>query len=164
MNKKYISQDSKTRPIAVFDKKLMLGVDCNDWILDRISDLAKNNRVNTTYVLNEFLIDLSWKSSELEGNSYTLLDSKVLIEYGEGVDGALKEETQMVLNHKYAINYLFNIDNLFSPVKTWLKHIQNINELLLKEIDPNQYGGVLRRHGELDISHSSYINPVNQIV
>ncbi|WP_180131333.1 Fic family protein [Rhodoferax sp. BLA1] len=57
-------------------------------------------------ILNRLLIDLSWASSQLEGNTYSRLDTERLIEFGEAADGKDALETQMILNHKEAINYL----------------------------------------------------------
>lgn len=57
-------------------------------------------------ILNRLLIDLSWASSKLEGNTYSRLDTERLIEFGQAADGKDALETQMILNHKSAIEYL----------------------------------------------------------
>ena len=57
-------------------------------------------------ILNRLLIDLSWNSSRLEGNTYSLLDTRRLIEFGEEADGRERLETQMILNHKDAVEFL----------------------------------------------------------
>ena len=57
-------------------------------------------------VLSRLLIDLSWNSSRLEGNTYSLLDTKRLIELGEETEGKDRQEAQMILNHKEAIEIL----------------------------------------------------------
>jgi hypothetical protein len=57
-------------------------------------------------VMNRLLIDLSWNSSRLEGNTYSLLETQRLLELGESADGRAIEETQMILNHKAAIEML----------------------------------------------------------
>ena len=57
-------------------------------------------------VLSRLLIDLSWNSSRLEGNTYTLLDTMRLIEYGEEAADKDRREAQMILNHKEAIEIL----------------------------------------------------------
>ncbi|NTV12334.1 MAG: Fic family protein [Desulfobulbaceae bacterium] len=59
-------------------------------------------------ILNRLLIDLSWASSKLEGNTYSRLDTERLIEFGQAAEGADALETQMILNHKAAIEYLVN--------------------------------------------------------
>lgn len=57
-------------------------------------------------IMNRLLIDLSWNSSRLEGNTYSLLDTKRLIEFGEEAEGRAHLEAQMILNHKDAIEFL----------------------------------------------------------
>lgn len=57
-------------------------------------------------IWNRLLIDLSWNSSRLEGNTYSLLETERLLERGEAVAGKDAAETQMILNHKAAIELL----------------------------------------------------------
>ena len=57
-------------------------------------------------ILNRLLIDLSWASSQLEGNTYSRLDTARLIEFGQEAEGKDAFETQMILNHKQAIEFL----------------------------------------------------------
>jgi Fic family protein len=57
-------------------------------------------------ILHRLLIDLSWNSSRLEGNTYSLLDTRRLIDFGEEAEGKAQLEAQMILNHKDAIEFL----------------------------------------------------------
>lgn len=57
-------------------------------------------------IMNRLLIDLSWASSRLEGNTYSRLDTERLIEFGQSAKGKDLQETQMILNHKAAIEML----------------------------------------------------------
>jgi hypothetical protein len=57
-------------------------------------------------ILNRLLIDLSWNSSRLEGNTYSLLDTRRLIELGQEAEGRAHLEAQMILNHRDAIEFL----------------------------------------------------------
>jgi fido (protein-threonine AMPylation protein) len=57
-------------------------------------------------ILSRLLIDLSWASSRLEGNTYTRLDTQNLLEFGQRAEGKDAQETQMILNHKAAIELL----------------------------------------------------------
>ncbi|MDD3815632.1 MAG: Fic family protein [Desulfocapsaceae bacterium] len=59
-------------------------------------------------IMNRLLIDLSWSSSRLEGNTYSRLDTERLIEFGQAAEGKDALETQMILNHKAAIELLVN--------------------------------------------------------
>jgi len=58
------------------------------------------------HILDRLLIDLSWNSSRLEGNTYSLLDTRRLIEFGKEAEGRAHLEAQMILNHKDAIAFL----------------------------------------------------------
>lgn len=57
-------------------------------------------------LFNRLLIDLSWNSSRLEGNTYSLLETERLLELGEAAEGKEAQEAQMILNHKAAIELL----------------------------------------------------------
>jgi hypothetical protein len=57
-------------------------------------------------ILDRLLIDLSWNSSRLEGNTYSLLETERLLEIGTASEGKDARETQMILNHKRAIELL----------------------------------------------------------
>ncbi len=57
-------------------------------------------------VLGRLLIDLSWASSRLEGNTYSMLETERLIAFGQETEGKSAFETQMILNHKQAIEFL----------------------------------------------------------
>jgi hypothetical protein len=77
--------------------------------LEKIGKIAISNQPAGTYVkeiLSRLLIDLSWNSSRLEGNTYSLLDTQRLISFGEIADDKSAKEAQMILNHKDAIEFL----------------------------------------------------------
>lgn len=57
-------------------------------------------------ILHRLLIDLSWNSSRLEGNTYSFLETERLIEYGAAPDGKDAAEAQMIMNHKEAIEFM----------------------------------------------------------
>ncbi|MBI5346783.1 MAG: Fic family protein [Chlamydiae bacterium] len=57
-------------------------------------------------IFNRLLIDLSWNSSRLEGNTYSLLETERLLELGKASDKKDIKETQMILNHKAAIEFI----------------------------------------------------------
>lgn len=79
---------------------------------ERLREIGKPRTVSQpagTYaklILNRLLIDLAWNSSRLEGNTYSLLDTRRLIEFGEEATGRNHIEAQMILNHKDAIEFL----------------------------------------------------------
>jgi Fic/DOC family len=77
--------------------------------LQRIGRSPDGERPAGTYardILGRLLIDLSWASSRLEGNTYTRLDTQNLIELGQAAAGKDRREAQMILNHKAAIELL----------------------------------------------------------
>jgi hypothetical protein len=90
-------------------------------------------------ILNRLLIDLSWNSSRLEGNTYSLGDTERLIAYGQAADGLPAQQTQMILNHKAAIEFLVNsADEIELNGRT----IQNLHGLLADNLlnDPSAEG------------------------
>lgn len=78
----------------------------------KLAEIGKTARLNQpagTYakeILHRLLIDLSWNSSRLEGNTYTLLDTERLISLNEVADNKSAAEAQMILNHKDAIEFI----------------------------------------------------------
>lgn len=78
----------------------------------RLAELGRTAEPNqpagthAQHILNRLLIDLSWNSSRLEGNTYSLLDTERLIDFGEAAEGKNAAEAQMILNHKDAIEFL----------------------------------------------------------
>lgn len=90
-----------------------------------------------TYALqiyNRLLIDLTWNSSRLEGNTYSLLETERLLAVGEAADGKNAFETQMILNHKAAIELLVNAA---SDVGFNSYTICNLHALLSDNLLPN---------------------------
>lgn len=77
--------------------------------LHEMGRTAVGERPAGTYareILSRLLVDLSWASSRLEGNTYSRLDTQNLIEFGQAAQGKDAQETQMILNHKAAIEML----------------------------------------------------------
>jgi hypothetical protein len=104
-------------------------------------------------VYDRLLIDLSWNSSRLEGNTYSLLETKRLIEAGELADGKAAPEAQMILNHKQAIEFL--VDGA-QDVRADYFTLCNIHALLSDNLmpDPETCGRVRRR--SVAISGTTY--------
>ena len=104
-------------------------------------------------MLARLLIDLSWASSNLEGNTYTWLDTRELIQNGKAGEGKAVMETQMILNHKSAIEMLLeNIDTLcFDRFMLCNLHATLSENLLPEKRDE----GRLRQHA-VGIGHSAY--------
>jgi len=109
------------------------------------------------HIAERLLIDLSFNSSRLEGNTYSELDTKILIEQGASADGKVKEETVMIMNHKECIEYLIgSVDDISLNPYT----IRNIHHLLSQDllVDSNACG--VEREREVFIGKSAY-KPLN---
>ncbi len=124
--------------------------------LRKMGDTGQSMLPAGTYgraVLNRLLIDLSWASSHLEGNTYTRLDTRELIEHGRAARGKAAIETQMILNHKAAIELLVdNADTVGFNRFTLL----NLHSALSENLLPNPADeGRLRQHG-VEIGKSVY--------
>ncbi len=116
--RKYVSQPIEARKPVGYERKFLDAYRPN--VTSYLSDKERAHlkKVGTpmtgeqpagTYakqILDRLLIDLSWNSSRLEGNTYSLLDTRRLIDFGEEVEGRERFETQMILNHKDAIEFL----------------------------------------------------------
>lgn len=83
--------------------------------------------------LDRLAIDLSWKSSQIEGNTYSLLETERLLREKETASGKTKEEAVMLLNHKDAIDFLIENKDYLSPIS--VAKIEDIHSILVKELD-----------------------------
>lgn len=83
--------------------------------------------------LERLAIDLSWKSSQIEGNTYSLLETEHLLKNNETAAGRTKDEAVMLLNHKSAIDFLVANQDYVRPLS--LRSIEDIHSLLIKELD-----------------------------
>ena len=124
--------------------------------LHKMGRTADVNAPAGTYsraILNRLLIDLSWASSHLEGNTYSRLDTRELIEHGKAARGKAAIETQMILNHRAAIELLVeNIDSAEFNRYT----LMNLHSALAENLLPNPADeGRIRRHA-VDIGKSVY--------
>lgn len=95
-------------------------------------------------MLGRLLIDLSWASSKLEGNTYTRLDTQNLIELGQAAEGKDRREAQMILNHKSAIELLVEqAGNIGFNTFTFFNLHALLSENLLA--DPSENGRLRNR-------------------
>jgi len=116
----------------------------NDIFSDQeISDLDKLNdnyakRIKTlspTILKKEFerlTIELSWKSSQIEGNTYSLIDTEILIKEHKLSKNHTKKEAQMILNHKAALDFILDHRNDFK--KLTLAKIENVHQLIIEDM------------------------------
>jgi Fic family protein len=111
------------------------------------------NLLSTSQYENELerlAIDLSWKSSQIEGNTYSLLETERLLKEKLTADGKTKEEAIMLLNHKEAIDFIIMHPDYLNPIK--VNRIEDIHSILVKEL------GIKRniRNHRVGISGTNY--------
>lgn len=82
--------------------------------------------------LERLAIDLSWKSSQIEGNTYSLLETERLLKHKETAAGKTKEEAIMLLNHKDALDFIVDNPDYLIPLK--ISKVEDIHSLLIKEL------------------------------
>ena len=104
-------------------------------------------------ILERLLIDLSFNSSRLEGNTYTLLDTERLIGAGEAAPEKSFEERTMILNHKEAIQYLVE-QAAGIPPSPFL--IRNLHYALTQDLLPNPGAPGAIRNIPVNIGQSVY--------
>ncbi|HRZ95276.1 MAG TPA: Fic family protein [Candidatus Moranbacteria bacterium] len=83
--------------------------------------------------LERLVIELSWKSSKIEGNTYTLLDTEKLILENKEAPGHSKNETQMILNHKDAFNYIRSHSSQFQTITR--KNLEELHLIVIKDLN-----------------------------
>ena len=104
-------------------------------------------------VLNRLLIDLSFYSSRLEGNTYSLLDTTRLLEMGEEAEGKDRRDAQMILNHKEAIEFLVDA----AEETGFNRHtILNLHAALADNLLPDPEAAGRLRHGAVGIQGSVF--------
>lgn len=122
--------------------------------IGKVENIVRPAGTYARNILNRLLIDLSWNSSRLEGNTYSLLETKRLIELGETAMGKEATETQMILNHKNAIEYIVE-----SVDESQISSLQvcSIHALLSENLlgDPSACGRL--RQIAVGISGSTYL-------
>lgn len=111
--------ENETRPNTSYNFQLIdwLKTIHNDQLYNLIGDTT-NHKTDTKNQMSakelEYLtVELSWKSSALEGNTYTLLDTQLLITEGIKAKNKTEFETQMILNHKNAVMFIMENPDLF---------------------------------------------------
>lgn len=110
---------------------------------DEISKLQKlqNRYINNIKTISDsqyqkelerLAIDLSWKSSQIEGNTYTLLETERLLKEKETASGKKKDEATMLLNHKEALDFIVGHPNYLDPIK--ISRVEDIHSILIQDL------------------------------
>ena len=127
---------------------------------ERLEKVGGGRRLDaSTYsrsIGQKLLVDLAFASSALEGNTYTYLDTQVLVEFGQAAEGKDRDETVMILNHKEAISYL--TQNI-ADIEIQPREFKAFHALLsrgLSNMDPRDVGSI-RRMPIDEIGGSAYL-------
>jgi hypothetical protein len=124
--------------------------------LHQMGRTSMSQRPAGTYardIVDRLLVDLSWASSRLEGNTYSRLDTQNLIQFGQVAQGKDAIETQMILNHKSAIEMLIeNADEVGFDAFTF----KNLHAVLSQELMRDQSLSGRLRTCRVDISGTVY--------
>uniref|UniRef100_UPI00402854F7 Fic family protein n=1 Tax=Alloprevotella sp. TaxID=1872471 RepID=UPI00402854F7 len=95
-------------------------------------------------------VDLSWKSSQIEGNTYSLLETERLLKDKQTASGKTKEEAIMLLNHKDALDFVLDIPDYLKELS--VHRIENIHSILTKELEVDRN----IRHRRVGITGTNY--------
>jgi hypothetical protein len=124
-----------------------------------IGQTARQHEPAGTYakhILQRLLIDLSWNSSRLEGNNYSLLDTQRLLDQGQATDERTAEETQMILNHKDSIEFLVEAA---AEIGFNRYTILNLHALLSNNLLPDPAASGRLRTFQVGITKTTYLPP-----
>jgi Fic family protein len=106
----------------------------HDKFINNFSKYESQTLINKEF--ERIMIEFSWKSSEIEGNTYSLLSTEALIKENIEEEGKSKEEKQMILNHKDAFNEA--IQNKQRFLKLDYHDIEYIHRALTKSLNISQ--------------------------
>ncbi|MBC6109704.1 Fic family protein [Pedobacter sp. CCM 8938] len=119
----------------------------HDFFKEKISKLSKTEYNKE---MERLAIDLSWKSSQIEGNTYSLLETELLLKEKETAPGKPKQDAIMLLNHKEALNFIIEHSDYIVPIT--IRGIEDIHSLLIKDLDVDRN----IRRGRVGITGTNY--------
>jgi Fic family protein len=93
------------------------------------SNLKKSTPAIVKKEFERLTIEFSWKSSRIEGNTYSLLDTERLIKENVEASGHSKEESTMILNHKRALDYIFQNVSYYKLIS--FAKIEDLHQMLI---------------------------------
>lgn len=116
--------------ISVFSKEELLH-------LTKLQDQYEKNILKLSATeyhkeLERLAIDLSWKSSQIEGNTYSLLETERLLKEKETAAGKTKDEAVMLLNHKAALDFIIADPSYVNKISVSI--IEDIHSILIKDL------------------------------
>lgn len=163
---RYFADNSTQRPsfdvhfnFEIFDNldKIFTN-DEKDDINKNIKNLSEQQKLLDPTIfkreIERFTVEFAWKSSKIEGNTYSLLETEILIKQAKQATGHSQYEATMILNHKKAIDYILANKNEFK--KLTLEKIINLHKIVSKDLEITP--GI--RKNQVAITGTNYI-PLN---
>lgn len=146
---KYFQKEQDERKIqtqfdfAVFEKLASVVIFTSDE-LSKLDQIHQKFQSRVKYLsgaeyrkeMERLAIDLSWKSSQIEGNTYSLLETEILLREKKTASGKTRDEATMLLNHKEAIDFL--VDNPDYASSLTVRTVGELHSLLIKELGINR--------------------------
>lgn len=114
-------------------------------------NIAHLSNIEYNKELERLAIDLSWKSSQIEGNTYSLLETERLLKEKETAAGKPKDDATMLLNHKEAINFIVANPDYVVPLA--ISGIEDVHSILIKDLDVDRN----IRQRRVGISGTNYV-------
>lgn len=110
--------------------------------------------------LERLIIELSWKSSRIEGNTYTLLDTEKLILEHKEASGHDTSEARMILNHKDAFTFVHDNKARFMTLSR--SNLEELHSIVVKDLSV----GLGLRQNPVGITGSKYrpLDNIHQII
>lgn len=142
----------ETTPIFS-DSELKHLAELHSMFLQKIASISSTLLQKETERLS---IELSWKSSQIEGNTYSLLETELLLSQQLMAKDKDKSEAIMLLNHKTAIDYLYDHRITLNPLKE--RDIEDIHSLLIQNLGVSKN---LRKR-PVGITGTTYTPPDNE--
>ena len=97
-----------------------------------LKNMATLSEVEYRKEMERLGVDLSWKSSQIEGNTYSLLETERLLKEKLTAAGKTKEEAVMLLNHKDALDFVLDNPDYLKEIS--VRRIEDIHGILTKEL------------------------------
>lgn len=125
--------------VSLFTGEEMARLEANQMVFKERSE--KLSGVEYRKEMERLGIDLSWKSSQIEGNTYSLLETERLMKERIEASGKTREEAIMLLNHKDALDFLLDAPDYGNEIN--VRRVEDIHAILTKDLGVERH---LRRH------------------
>ncbi len=119
----------KTLPdVLIFNKEELKSLE--QYQIKFSKNIQQLNKFEYEKEMERLAIDLSWKSSQIEGNTYSLLETEQLLKEQKTAAGKSRDEATMLLNHKEAIDFIVEQPDYMYPLT--LRKLEDLHSILIK--------------------------------